>query len=76
MREMYIEAAERRFGTAEAVPAGRELECLSENGGAYIAADTRTLAHARRLKLINTPVCSPQSNGFPSRSCEKAHRLV
>lgn len=64
VREMLIEAVERRFGSVEAVPAGHELEFLSDNGGAYIAADTRALARSLGLKPINTPVCSPQSNGM------------
>nr|MBS3723663.1 IS3 family transposase ISPa56 [Delftia sp. PE138] len=59
---MLIEAVERRFGSVEAVPQGQELEFLSDNGGAYIAAETRALARA--LGLINMPVCSPQSNGM------------
>ena len=63
VREMLIEAVERRFGSVEAVPDGHELEFLSDNGGAYIAADTRALARSLGLKPINTPVCSPQSNG-------------
>jgi len=64
VREMLIEAVERRFGTVEAVPASHHLEFLSDNGGAYIAADTRSLARSLGLKPINTPVCSPQSNGM------------
>lgn len=64
MREMLIEAVERRFGAADAIPAGHQLEFLSDNGNAYIAADTRALARSLGLKPINTPVCSPQSNGI------------
>ena len=64
VREMLIEAVERRFGAVEAVPADHALEFLSDNGGAYIAAETRALARALGLKPINTPVCSPQSNGM------------
>lgn len=64
VREMLIETVERRFGSVEGVPQGREVEFLSDNGGAYIAADTRALARALGLKPINTPVCSPQSNGM------------
>lgn len=64
VREMLIEAVERRFGSVEAVPAGHKLEFLSDNGGAYIAADTRALARTLGLRPINTPVCSPQSNGM------------
>lgn len=64
VREMLIEAVEHRFGTVEAVPAGQELEFLSDNGGAYIAAETRALARSLGLRPINTPACSPQSNGM------------
>jgi len=64
VREMLIEAVEKRFGAVEAVPEGHMLEFLSDNGGAYIAADTRRIARSLGLKPINTPVCSPQSNGM------------
>jgi transposase InsO family protein len=64
VREMLIEAVEKRFGAVEAVPEGHLLEFLSDNGGAYIAADTRRIARSLGLKPINTPVCSPQSNGM------------
>jgi len=64
VREMLIEAVEKRFGTVEAVPAGHKLEFLCDNGGAYIAHDTRQIARSLGLTPINTPVCSPQSNGM------------
>lgn len=64
VREMLIEAVEKRFGAVEALPSGHTLEFLSDNGGAYIAVDTRRIARALGLKPINTPVCSPQSNGM------------
>ena len=64
MREMLIEAVEKRFGTVEAIPAGHRLEFLTDNGGAYIAADTRSVARSLGLTPVNTPVCSPQSNGM------------
>jgi putative transposase len=64
VREMLIEAVERRFGSVEAIPDDHVLEFLSDNGGAYIAADTRSVARQLGLKPINTPVCSPQSNGM------------
>lgn len=64
VREMLIEAVEKRFGAVEAVPAGHVLEFLSDNGGAYIAHDTRRIARSLGLTPINTPVCSPQSNGM------------
>ena len=64
MREMLIEAVEKRFGAVEALPEGRTLEFLTDNGGAYIAHDTRQVARDLGLKPVNTPVCSPQSNGM------------
>lgn len=63
VREMLIEAVERRFGSVESVPSQR-VEFLTDNGGAYIAADTRRIARSLGLEPINTPVCSPQSNGM------------
>ena len=63
VREMLIEAVEKRFGAVEAVPADHRLEFLTDNGGAYIAADTRAMARSLGLLPVNTPVCSPQSNG-------------
>jgi transposase InsO family protein len=64
VREMLIEAVEKHFGSLQALPAGHRLEFLSDNGSAYIAADTRALARLLGLTPINTPVCSPQSNGM------------
>jgi putative transposase len=64
VREMLIEAVEKRFGAVEGLPAGHVLEFLSDNGGAYIAHDTRRIARQLGLTPINTPVCSPQSNGM------------
>ena len=67
MREMLIEAVDRRFGAVKGVAAGHQLEFLSDNSGAYIAAHTRALARSLGLQPINTPVCSPQSNGMAER---------
>ena len=64
VRDMLIEAVEKRFGTVEALPAGHKLEFLSDNGGAYIAHETRRVARLLGLTPVNTPVCSPQSNGM------------
>lgn len=50
--------------SVEAVPVGHKLEFLSYNGGAYIAADTQALARSPDLQSIDTPVCSPLSNGM------------
>jgi putative transposase len=64
VREMLIEAVEKRYGAVEAFPAGHRLEFLTDNGGAYIAHETRSIARSLGLTPINTPVCSPQSNGM------------
>lgn len=64
VREMLIEAVEKRFGSTEGLPAGHCLEFLSDNGGAYIATDTKKIARELGLQPIHTPVCSPQSNGM------------
>ena len=64
VREMLIEAVEQRFGSVEAVPGDHRLEFLTDNGGAYIAAETRAMARSLGLIPVNTPECSPQSNGM------------
>ncbi|MPM10839.1 IS3 family transposase ISPa56 [bioreactor metagenome] len=64
VRDMLVEAVERRFGSSEGIPAEHRLEFLSDNGSAYIAHETRRTAKSLGLKPINTPVCSPQSNGI------------
>ena len=64
VREMLIEAVERRYGTVDAVPRTHVLEFLTDNGGGYIAQETRQIARQLGLMPVNTPVCSPQSNGM------------
>ena len=64
VREMLIEAVEKRFGAVEAVPADHLLLFLTDNGSAYIAHETRRIARSLGLTPVNTPVCSPQSNGM------------
>ena len=64
VREMLIKAVEKRFGAVEAMPAGHQLQFLSDNGSAYIAHETRHIARSLGLTPVNTPVCSPQSNGM------------
>lgn len=64
VQAMLVEAVERRFGSVEGIPAEHRLELLTDNGSAYIADATRQLARALGLKPVNTPVCSPQSNGM------------
>ena len=48
----------------QAVPAGNHLQFLSDNVGACIAHETRHIASSLGLMPVNTPVCSPQSNGM------------
>jgi transposase InsO family protein len=48
----------------EAVPSDHQLQFLSDNGSAYIAHETRRIARSLGLTPVNTPVCSPQSNGM------------
>ncbi len=64
VREMLIEAEEKRFGDIDGIPKAHTLGFLSDNGGAYIAAETRQIARQLGLKPVNRPVCSPQSNGL------------
>ncbi len=40
------------------------LEFLSDNGGAYIAHDTRKIARVLGFTPTRTPVCSLQSSGI------------
>lgn len=64
MREMLVEAVEKRFGAVEAVPTGHQPDFITDNGGAYIAAETRAVARSLGRLPVNTPVCSPQSDGI------------
>ena len=61
VRDMMLDAVERRFG-ADRAP--HPIEHLSDNGSCYIAADTRSFATALNLVPCFTPVRSPQSNGM------------
>jgi transposase InsO family protein len=61
VRDMMIVCVERRFGGSRAA---HPVEWLSDNGSAYIAAETSDTATALGLKLAFTPVRSPQSNGI------------
>ncbi len=61
VRDMMLEAVEKRFATVRA-PA--QIEMLSDNGSCYTAKETRTFAWQLNLKPCFTPVASPQSNGI------------
>jgi transposase InsO family protein len=68
VREMLIEALEKRFGAVEAVPPDHTLEFLSDNGGAYIAHDTKRIARSLGLEPINTPCAAPRAGSV--RLCD------
>lgn len=61
VRDLMVAAVERRFGALK-VP--HRVEWLSDNGSAYIAADTADTVRALGLTLLFTPVRSPESNGM------------
>ena len=69
VREMLIEAVEKRFGAVEAVPPGHVPEFLSDNGGAYIAHDTRRIARSLGLRGCEFLICCRRTNaGGAARS--------
>ena len=61
VRDMLLEAVERRFGTHRAP---EQIEVLTDSGSAYTAKETRIFAQQLGLKSCFTPVASPQSNGI------------
>ncbi|WP_312409780.1 IS3 family transposase [Shinella sp.] len=61
IRDMMLEAIEKRFGTTSAPHA---IEHLSDSGSAYTARETRLFAQALNLIPCFTPVASPRSNGM------------
>jgi putative transposase len=61
IRDIMLEAVERRFGTYRAPSL---FEMLTNNGSPYIAKETQVFARQLGLKPCFTPVQSPQSNGM------------
>jgi transposase InsO family protein len=61
IRDMMLEAVEKRFG---AIRAPSPVEWLSDNGSPYTAKDTRLFAAQLNLTPCFTPVASPESNGM------------
>jgi len=61
VRDMMLEAVERRFGT---IRAPQRIEFLSDNGSPYTARATRDFAISLGLEPCFTPVASPESNGI------------
>lgn len=60
VRDMMLEAVERRFGAQETPHA---VEFLADNGSPYTAKETRVFATQLGLTPCFTPVASPESNG-------------
>jgi transposase InsO family protein len=61
IRDMMLEAVEKRFGS---IRAPHPVEWLSDNGSPYTARDTRLFAPQLNLVPCFTPVASPESNGM------------
>ena len=61
VRDMMLEAVEKRFGD---VRAPNPVEWLSDNGSPYTAIETRRFAAQLNLVSCFTPVASPESNGM------------
>jgi transposase InsO family protein len=61
VRDLMLEAVEKRFGTTQAPYA---VEWLSDNGSPYTAKETLDFAAALGLVPCFTPVHSPESNGI------------
>ena len=61
VRDMMLEAVEKRFSTGRAPHA---VEWLSDNGSPYTARETRQFAGQLNLMPCFTPVKSPESNGL------------
>lgn len=61
VRDMMLEAVEKRFGD---IRAPHPVEWLSDNGSPYAALETRRFAAQLNLVSCFTPVASPESNGM------------
>ena len=61
IRDVMLEAVERRFGTYRAPSL---IEMLTDNGSPYVAKETQIFARQLGLKPCFTPLQSPQSNGM------------
>jgi len=76
VREMLIEAVEKPFGSLQALPAGHRLEFLSDNGSAYIAADTRALARSLGLTPINTRCAANRATAWLRASSARSSAIM
>ena len=87
VRDMMVEAVERRFGRINRLPS--PIEWLSDNGSCDVARDTRQFAASLGMIPRTTPLQSPQSNGMAEafvrtfkrdytrvRPCPDAHTVL
>ena len=73
VRELLIEAVEKSFGAVVAILRVHRLEILTDNGGAYIAADTRSVANSLGLTPVNTPVAAYKATAWPRASSTRSN---
>jgi putative transposase len=62
VRDLMVAAVEHRFGRINRLML--PIEWLSDNGGCYVAHQTRSFARDIGLEPRTTPIESPQSNGM------------
>jgi putative transposase len=62
VRDLIVAAVEHRFGRVNRLPG--TIEWLTDNGGCYLARETRRFAREIGLVPRTTPLESPQSNGM------------
>jgi putative transposase len=62
VRDLMVAAVEHRFGRVGRLPG--PVEWLTDNGGCYLARETRRFARDIGLVPRTTPLESPQSNGM------------
>jgi putative transposase len=62
VRDLMLAAVEHRFGLVNRLPV--TIEWLSDNGGCYLAGETRRFARDIRPGTGTTPIEGPQSNGM------------
>jgi len=62
VRDLIVAAVEHRFGQVNQLP--RPIEWLTDNGGCYLARETRRFAREIGLVPRTTPLESLQSNGM------------
>jgi putative transposase len=60
--DLMMQAVEKRFDANGKPP--RTIGWLTDNGSCYTSDETRSFARQLGLKMVTTPVTSPQRNGM------------